>query len=417
MSKNARLLIVLFLCLGLTAWLISHYLFDYESAQLNLSASTTANSPSNSPSITAAKIANAQLSNAELAALANPATTKEERQRVLQKQLALAEFTLATYKAGTQYGTQTQPATEHPDQLYPNQPVSSELALRKADGGFDANIKIRTSQSHVYIGGAESVVFNITAVNAEGQNQGQPVPLLVSRAVAKGLSFNTNPNSTNTGSSQSNPQWTMNFTDDGTAGDAVAADQIYSAVLAPSQTGLSNFSGTIRVELAFQAGGSVGITFFDVQYSPTVPLAWRGAARDNVDAGSLLFSIPAKVTMAGRYVISGRVDDALGKPFAFLIHNEVLNEGEQDVKLLLYGKLIRDYKPKFPLYLRDVDGYVLKETGDFARVQIPRLIGRQLTSKNYPLDVFTTQEASSEQRTRYINELEEDVRKAQDALR
>ena len=70
----------------------------------------------------------------------------------------------------------------------------------------------------------------------------------------------------------------------------------------------------------------------------------------------------ADVTQPGRYVITGRVDDATGKPLALVTFNDELGAGAQQVPLQVYGRLMRDDKPAFPLVLHDVEGFLLGPT-------------------------------------------------------
>ena len=184
----------------------------------------------------------------------------------------------------------------------------------------------------------------------------------------------------------------------------------------PYATGFSEFSGTIRTEVSFTVGDKNAFTSFDVIYTPTLPATWAGDVRDALDAGSLSFYLKANVAQAGRYLISARLDDAQGKPFALLSFNDELAAGPQEIKLLVFGKLLHDYAPAFPLILRDLDGYLLKIGTDPDRALMPRRIGRVHTSKKYALSSFSTAEASSEERTRYLVELNADVLRAKAAL-
>jgi hypothetical protein len=120
--------------------------------------------------------------------------------------------------------------------------------------------------------------------------------------------------------------------------------------------------------------------------------------------------------MPGRYVISGRVDDARGKPFALLTFNDVLGPGPNEIRLTMFGKLMRDQEAALPLTLRDVDGYLLKENTDPDRALLPRLEGKILTSKNHPLKSFSDAEWQSEERTRYLTEFAKDLKLAKSEL-
>ena len=318
---------------------------------------------------------------------------------VLQSRLTLAEETLNNYRASTKYPQESRPAAEHLDQLYPNRPVEEENAMHMADGKADADVQIKTSQTRIYVGGGEAVTFTIKAQDRNGQN----LPLLVTRAVAQGLTFH---------GSREAPQITLPFADDGASGDAAAGDGTLSATLAPAMTGLANFDGTIRVVANYHVKDRAGITFFDVIYTPQTPAVWSGSIREAVEDGSLIFYLKAEVRQAGRYLVSARIDDAQGKPFALLEFNELLSAGPQEIRLPLFGKLIRDQAPAFPLRLRDVDGYLLKEDADPDRALMPRLPGVAYVTKVYSPKSFSDAEWQSEQRSRYLAEFEKDVKNA-----
>ncbi|MEN9868212.1 MAG: hypothetical protein RL748_3802 [Pseudomonadota bacterium] len=332
-------------------------------------------------------------------------TAEQKAQKIdqLQKQLVLAQHTYNSYLAGTKYPNESRPISEHPDQIYPNRPIESDHALVKKNGSTDKSVKIRTSQSRVFVGAKETVVFSFTAFDAAGKQ----LPVFVTQAVARGLSA--------PGVRQA-ASVVLNFSDDGQQGDSVANDNIFSATLNPTATGLAQFNGTIRTEVSFNVGDSAGFVLYDIIYTPEVPATWAGGIRDAQEAGSLNFYLKANINKAGRYLVSARVDDANGKPFALLSFNNILAPGPQEIKLPLFGKLIRDQAPAFPLTLRDVDAYLLKEDVDPDRAMMPRLIGNVHTSKKYAPASFSNTEWESEERTRYLTELGKDVTQTQAEL-
>ncbi|MCB2572981.1 hypothetical protein KQ718_17480, partial [Listeria monocytogenes] len=79
---------------------------------------------------------------------------------------------------------------------------------------------------------------------------------------------------------------------------------------------------------------------FDVMYSPQSPATWSGAPREAIEGGALQFALPLEVRLPGRYVVTGRVDDAAGRPVALATFNYVLGQGAQQVRLRVYGKLL-----------------------------------------------------------------------------
>lgn len=334
------------------------------------------------------------------------AATPQERTARLQElknQLALAEATLASYRAGTKYPQESRPASEHPDQIYPNEPVEELHAMRKPDGSADPSVQIKTSQTRIFVAGGEAVLFTAKAQD----NSGAVLPLFVTRALARGLEAQPG---------RSAPQAPLTFADDGANGDIARGDGIYSALLVPATTGLATFNGTIRVDVNYNVGDRAGFVFFDIIYTPEIPATWTGSVREAKEAGSLNFYLKADIRRAGRYLVHGRVDDAQGKPFAFVHFNEILGPGPHDIKLTVFGKLIRDKGPAFPLRLRDVDGYLLKEDTDPDRALMPRLMGTVHVTKNYAPGNFSDAEWEGEERDRYLTELSKDVELAKEAL-
>ena len=118
----------------------------------------------------------------------------------------------------------------------------------------------------------------------------------------------------------------------------------------------------------------------------------------------------------GRYVVSGRVDDARGKPFALATFNDELGVGSREVKLTVFGKLMTDGAPALPLVLRDVDGYLLRENVDPDRLLMPRLEGKVATSRTHSMKGVSDAEWESEERTRYLTEYAKDRNAAREQL-
>lgn len=329
---------------------------------------------------------------------------RQERARLLAEQYQQADHTYCSYLASTRYPVSSRPIAEHPDQVYPNQLITETAPMRGEGGrGGDPNVLLQSSQSRVFMVAGEAVAFSLRAVNA----QGGPLPLVVTRAVSGGLTF---------GAARPAAQVALAFSDDGTGADPVSGDSHFAAVLAPAQTSLAQFNGTIRTEVRYTVNGRAGVALFDVIYSPEVPALWAGQAREVIDDGSLSYVLKADVRQAGRYIVSGRVDDAKGKPFALATFNDVLRAGPNDIKLTVFGKLLHDKAPAMPLTLRDVDGYLLKENVDPDRALMPRLEGKVVTGKAHPLRSFSDTEYAGEERTRHLAEFSKDLARARQAL-
>jgi hypothetical protein len=329
---------------------------------------------------------------------------RSQRRRQLVSNYQLADHTFCSYRDGSQYPVGSRPIAENADQNFPNNPVTDMHPMRLQGGGVDTRVQLQTSQSRVYMASSEAVAFSLRAVDAGNQ----VLPLVITRAVAQGITYN---------GTRQTPQVSVPFLDDGSGADPVPNDGAYAGVLAPAQTGLAGFAGTIRTEVRYSVNGQNGAVIFDVIYTPELPAVWTGQVREAVENGSLNFYLRAEVRQAGRYVISGRVDDARGRPFALLTFNDMLGAGPNEVRLTMFGKLMRDQDAALPLTLRDVDGYLLKENADPDRALMPRLEGKVYTSKSHPLKGFSDAEWQSEERTRYLTEFAKDVTQAKNALK
>jgi hypothetical protein len=154
------------------------------------------------------------------------------------------------------------------------------------------------------------------------------------------------------------------------------------------------------------------VLIFDVIYSPKLPAVWVGLPREAMEDGALVFVLRADVRQPGRYVVTGRIDDARGRPFALATFNEVLGPGPNDIRLAVFGKLMIDGGAVLPLTLRDVDGYLLKENTDPDRELMPRLEGRLLTSRKRALDGVSDAEWDGEERQRHLAEFGKDRKNA-----
>lgn len=321
----------------------------------------------------------------------------------LKQHFDLVDTTYCNYAANSRYPETSQPAAQHPDQMEPNAPVTESHPMRIGNGRSEPSVQIQTSQSRVFLASGEAVAFSVRAVDTEGK----PLALVITRAVAQGMTYQGRRPTT---------QIALSFADDGNGADAVSGDGAFASVLAPAQTGLAGFDGTIRSEVRYTVNGKAGFVLFDVIYTPELPAVWTGQVREGVEDGSQVFYLKAEIRKAGRYIVTGRVDDAKGKPFALATFNDLLPAGTQDIKLVVFGKLMRDQEAAMPLTLRDVEGFLLKEDVDPDRALMPRLQGTVVISKPRPLKSFSDAEWSSEERTRHLVEFSKDVALAREAI-
>ncbi len=332
---------------------------------------------------------------------------RQARLALWQQRLQRAQETLESYRSATRYPFDSRPAAEHQDQWQTHQIVTTDAPLRMPGTGIVPNMHVHTTQQRVFATGADTVAFTVAATD----DNGAPLPLRILSSVSH------SPQDTGGGKAAPLAPVVMQpFVDDGTGGDLQAGDGVYTGRLAPMAQGFGDFAGMIRTELVVQSGEQQGYVAFDVVYSPQVPATWTGSARDVVRDGSLDFLLGVDVVQPGRYVITGRVDDAGGKPLALVTFNEELGAGAQLVTLQVHGLLMRDAQARFPLTLHDVEGFLLRPDTYPDRALMPALDGPVATSRKYTLAQFSGAVFASEETQRYLAEYGKDVAQAQQQL-
>ncbi len=329
---------------------------------------------------------------------------RQAEQQSWRERLTQAREALAAYEAHARYPHQSRPASEHPDQLRPFDPIAEEHPLRTPGGTAMQDVKLLTTQERVFASGPETNKVTVSLQTKDGK----PVPLRFTQAVLKEV--------TEPGRTGQTAQRTLVPADDGRDGDSQAGDGIYSTVMRPSLQGFGSFAGRVRLELWMEYGGQPGFIFFDLIYDPGVAASWLPGVKETIERGALAMDLRLNVARAGRYVVTGRIDDANGQPLALALFNEELTPGEQPVRLWVHGRLLHDKAPAFPLVLRDVDGFLLKPDTTPDRITLPRLAGTVHRSESYALSRFSDAAWSSDERNRYLTELGADVTRAEDEL-
>ena len=310
-----------------------------------------------------------------------------------------AEQVYANYRDATRYPHDSRPLTENPDQVRPFAIITEDTKLRGPNGEPIKGLRLRTTQEKVFASGADSVKLTVQAVD----DTGAPLQLTIASASAQSVAESKV-------LAQALSTKIM-FTDDGQGADNAAGDGTYSTRLVPSTQGFANYAGTVRVLAQLTANGQQGIAHFDVIYNPDNPATWTGV-REAVEAGSLNLYFKVQVNQAGRYVASARVDDANGQPFALLQFNDDVAAGAREFKMKVFGALIHDKRPAFPLRVRDVEGFLLFENRYPDRAMMARQAGLVHTSGRYSVDNFAPTEWTSEERERYLAEYARDAERA-----
>lgn len=331
---------------------------------------------------------------------------RAEQRELWQARLERARQSLEAYRAAAQYPHGSRPIEEHPDQVRPFEAITEERALRMPGGGSAAQgVRLRTTQQRVFASGLESSRVTITLTD----DAGQVLPLRVMRAVQKEV--------TPPGQTARTAEVALDVNDAGRAGDAVAGDGTLTALMQPGAQGFGSFAGTVRLELHLDYQGQPGFIYFDLVYSPEQAATWLPGVREAAGPGGLDFFVKARVLLPGRYVVTGRIDDAAGRPLALAQFNGEVPRGEAEFRLPVFGKLMRDRQPAFPLVLRDVEAFLLKPDAFPDRVMLPRLAGVLHRSRSYAVASFSAAEWASEERTRHLTEFGKDVAEAEAKLR
>ena len=322
-----------------------------------------------------------------------------ERLALWQQRLQRARQTLASYRESTRYPFDSRPAGEHADQWLTHPVITGDLPLRMPGAAVTPGLHVHTTQERVFATAGDTVQLTVSVAD----DNGNPLPLRVVSAIAHGEPK----------AGVAAPLVMQPFVDDATQGDAQAGDGVFSTRLDPQAEGFAGYAGLIRTELTLRSGDTQGYVAFDVVYSPQTPATWSGPVREALENGSLNLYLAADVAQPGRYVVTGRVDDATGKPFAFVSFNDELGGGAQQVALTIHGRLVRDRQPAFPLTLHDVEGFLLKPDTYPDRALMPTRDGVVHTTRRYALALFSDAAWSSEETARYIAEYAKDVAQAQ----
>jgi hypothetical protein len=334
---------------------------------------------------------------------------REQRLIALRERYERAEQTYNTYRDATRYPHESRPIADHADRNRPFDPAIEDKTMRNERGEPVKSVKIRTGQSHVFLSGSDAAKLTIQAFD----ERGNVIALNIARAAAQNV-----PDSKQLIPVRSAP---LEFTDLGPQAsngiDDAAADGQFSARFSPLAQGFTGNVGTIRILVFYRANGQDGVAHFDLVYTEDTAATWvEGGIREVVENGSLSYYVKANIKTAGRYVVSSRVDDAHGNPFALISFNDELAAGTREFKLVLFGALIRDKRPAFPLRLRDMEGFLLIPDKFPDRLMMERRPGTIHTGQQHRLENFSDAEWSSEERDRHLAEYGKDLDAAKRAL-
>jgi len=314
------------------------------------------------------------------------------------QRLREAQERLGNYKRFARYPPGSRPAREHPDQMTPFLPVvrQSPLILH---GEANEDVRIQLGQDRRELVADEAAKLWVRCEDS----QGKVLPCKVAQATAMPAPP----------SDSKLPPVSLSFSDDGQNGDEHAQDGTLTTSFQPSLLGFRSFHGTMRVQVQLALGKEQGSALFDLLYTPTAPARFTGTVKESRADGSLQFVLGLSVQKAGRYFVVGRVDDQKERQIGYLQWEGELAPGNQTVSLTVFGKLIYDERPEFPLRLRDVEGFLFLEDSAPDRMHMPRLMGVVHKSQVYSVADFADTEWDGEMKRRYLDEYSKDVERAE----
>lgn len=266
------------------------------------------------------------------------ALTDEERETRRRYRLVHARLARDAYE---QHPFFSRPIRENEDQVVPELVAATvrPLAPPPPDGRPTA-VFVRQTQDRIFLRPGSVAHVGLQAATAEGN----PVPAsVVSAALVRWA-----------GSPPASAEPLVRV------GFAPAGAMLAATFTAPAEA-LGSYTGDLLLRADVQAGGERGTLVWAFVYTGAPPAVFTGRTRDRLDQGSVVFEAGVDVRRAGRYRITGRVDDAAGKPLALARFDGELAAGAFVVPLVLHGKIARDEGGVSPFVLRDLEGFRLLE--------------------------------------------------------
>ncbi len=293
---------------------------------------------------------------------------------------ARARGALDDFQQRTRYPFGSRPASERLDLLRPNFVAPRQVALSDTRGASLGPL-LTLTQDRYDIGPGESAVLRLTcAIGA------RPTPCQVDTAL---VSLGATPVTT----ALFHPR------EDGSA----------ELVIDPETLGLGAHFGAIRVEAAVRVGSARGVASFDLTSTPKAPALLTGQVREALEQGSLALYVGVEVLEAGRYVLRARGDDARGRRFAYLSESAELGAGQREMRLSVFGKLVRDSGALGPFSLADVELFRLREDTTPDRERAPTWEGVMHVTRAYPSSAFSSDAWQDPMKERVLRALRSDV--------
>ena len=289
-----------------------------------------------------------------------------------------AQQALAAYRQWARYPPTSRPIAEQPDQVHPHSLVPT---VRPLNPNQPDKATIRQAQDRLYLVPGEGATVTLSAsvagtiatavVDSADLAKLQGAPPALSPPVAGVL-----------------------FRDDGVAPDVTANDGVLTATVQPPVASLSGYTGDLRLTASVRVNGQQGEVSFPFVYTGDAPARFTGAVREALEDGSLALYVGIEIRFSGRYVVVGRLYEAGDQPVALLQQNDIFDTSVREIRLLAFGKVLRDAGAASPFTLRDVQGWRMNESGYPDRQLLDMWSGPYQTA-TYPPTTFSDREWDS----------------------
>lgn len=222
----------------------------------------------------------------------------------------------------------------------------------------------------------------------------------------------------------------IRLNDQGLDGDKKAGDYIYSVSIAPAQlAAMAKYHGRAQIYAKFKVGDAVTEALIPFEYQPEseTPGRFTGTFSDVLEDGSLVVYAGVDVFKPGYFTFDANLFDSQDVPVAYTRTKvELKTAGKHEVKLLFFGKVLRDKSPTPPFTVKNLRGFrnmlgirppkPSKKTDEMFKnrttfKQILRPSEQNYTTRGNYQDLarFSNKEWESEQKRRKIQFLESEV--------
>jgi len=160
-----------------------------------------------------------------------------------QSRLERAREALEGYLQAARYPHESRPASEHPDQMRPFDPVAEDQPLRVPGGSAMQGVRLKTTQERTFLSGNEHARITLSLVDANDR----PLALRVQRAVLKEVP--------QPGATTRSAEFAILVNDSGQAGDTQALDGVFTAWVQPQAQGFAAL-GVDQIHAALEVTGA-----------------------------------------------------------------------------------------------------------------------------------------------------------------